>query len=80
VSRRFKVLEREAGVPVNKLHEGGRHIANSLGHDAGIDPKIRQRTLGHATAEMTSHYTHPEEQAYRQAAEDVATLVERAGS
>jgi hypothetical protein len=28
---------------------------------------------------MTSHYTHPEEQAYRRAADDVASLVERAG-
>jgi hypothetical protein len=46
VSRRFKVLEREAGVPVIKLHEGGRHTANSLGHDAGVDPEIRQRTPG----------------------------------
>jgi hypothetical protein len=41
-----------------------------------VDPEIRQRTLGHATAGMTSHYTRPEAAAYRQAAEDVEAYVE----
>ena len=45
VSRRFKALSGQAGVPVIKLHEGGRHTASSLGHDAGVDPEIRQRAL-----------------------------------
>lgn len=81
VSRRFRELAKAAGVPVIKLHKGGRHTASSLGHDAKVDPEIRQRThIKHATAEMTSHYTHPEAAAYRQAAEDVAKLVEGAGS
>jgi integrase len=57
---------------VIKLHEGGRHTASSLGHDAQVDPEIRRRTLGHADADMTSHYTYPEAAAFRQAAEDVA--------
>lgn len=80
VSRRFRELAKAAGVPVIKLYEGGRHTASSLGHDAKVDPEIRRWTLGHADAEMTSHYTHPEAAAYRQAAEDVAKLVEGAGS
>jgi integrase len=59
VSRRFKAAAKAAGVPVIKLHEGGRHTASSLGDDAGVDSGIRQRTLGHASPEMTAHYTHP---------------------
>jgi len=73
------VLAAEAGVPVIKLHEG-RHSAASLARDAEVDPEIRRRTLGHADAAMTSHYTHIEAQAHRDAAEAVASLVEGAGS
>jgi integrase len=80
VSRRFKAIAKAAGLPVIKLHEGGRHTANSLGFDAKVDPEIRQRTLGHSTPEMTSRYTHPEAEAYRQAAENVEAYVEGAGS
>jgi integrase len=79
VSRRFKALARAAGLPVIKLHEG-RHSAASLARDAAVDPEIRRKTLGHADAAMTSHYTHIEAQAHRAAAEAVAKLVEGAGS
>jgi integrase len=58
-----------------RLHDG-RHSAASLAHDAAVDPEIRRRTLGHANAAMTSHYTHPEAAAYRAAAEAVAALVD----
>jgi hypothetical protein len=34
--------------------------------------------LGHTNPGMTSHYTHPEQSRYRQAAEDVAGYVEQA--
>ncbi len=80
MSRRFKAIAKAAGVPVIKLHEGTRHTANSLGDDAGVDQEIRQRTGGWATREMTSHYNHPEAARFRQAAEDVAAYVGRAGS
>jgi integrase len=79
VSRRFKALARAGGLPVIKLHEG-RHSAASLARDAAVDPEIRRKTLGHADAAMTSHYTHIEAQAHRAAAEAVAKLVEGAGS
>jgi integrase len=79
VSRRFKKIATIAGLPVIKLHEG-RHSAASLARDAEVDPEIRRRTLGHADAAMTSHYTHIEAAAHRAAAEAVATLVEGAGS
>jgi hypothetical protein len=38
---------------------------------------IRRRTLGHADAAMTAHYTHIEAEAHKAAAEAVAKLVER---
>lgn len=77
VSRRFKALAAGAGVPVIKLHEG-RHSAASLARDAEVDPEIRRKTLGHADAAMTPHYTHIEAEAHRAAAEAVAALVEGA--
>lgn len=79
VSRRFKKIAGDAGLPVIKLHEG-RHSAASLARDAEVDPEIRRRTLGHADAAMTSHYTHIEAAAHRAAAEAVAALVNSAGS
>jgi integrase len=68
-----------AGLSVIKLHEG-RHSAASLARDAAVDPEIRRRTLGHADAAMTAHYTHIEAEAHKAAAEAVAKLVEGAAS
>ena len=79
VSRRFKRLAALAALPVIKLHEG-RHSAASLARDAAVDPEIRRRTLGHADAAMTAHYTHIEAEAHKAAAEAVAKLVEAASS
>jgi integrase len=79
VSRRFKQLATLAGLPVIKLHEG-RHSAASLARDAAVDPEIRRRTLGHADAAMTAHYTHIEAEAHRAAAEAVAKHVGSARS
>lgn len=79
VSRRFKALAAAAGVPVIKLHEG-RHTAASLARDAGVDAKIRQEQLGHATGAMTDHYTHVLADAHIEAAEAVARLAREAGA
>jgi integrase len=79
VTRRFKRLAALAGLPVIKLHEG-RHSAASLARDAAVDPEIRRRTLGHADAAMTAHYTHIEAEAHKAAAEAIAKLVESASS
>lgn len=79
MTRRFKRLSALAGLPEIKLHEG-RHTTASLARDAEVDPEIRRRTLGHADAAMTSHYTHPEAVAYTAAAEAVAKLVEGVAS
>jgi integrase len=77
VTRRFKPIARAAGLAVIKLHEG-RHSAASLTRDAAVDPEIRRKTLGHADAVMTSHYTHIETQTRLAAAEAVAALVDGA--
>jgi integrase len=77
VTRRFQRLAAVAGLPVIKLHEGC-HSAASLARDAAVDPEIRRRTLGHADAAMTSHYTRIEAEAHKAAAEAVAKLVEGA--
>jgi len=38
-------IAAQAGVPVIKLHEGGRHTGNSLMRDAGVDQEVRVRTF-----------------------------------
>jgi integrase len=78
VSKRFKVLAKAAGVPVVKLHEGGRHTAISLMDDAGMAPEMKMRESGHSDAKTSSRYTHPLDEAYLAAAEDVENLVEGA--
>ncbi|MDQ2874602.1 MAG: site-specific integrase [Actinomycetota bacterium] len=79
VSRRFKRLAAEAGVPVIKLHEGGRHTGNSLMRDAGVDQDIRMREVGHSDRSVNDRYTHVLEDAHFAAAEQVAELVRKAG-
>lgn len=73
-----RLLHRD-GDPAIKLHEG-RHSAASLARDAGVDAKIRQEQLGHATKAMTDHCTHVLAEAHLDAAEAVARLVGEAGS
>ena len=79
VSRRFKRLAAEAGVPVIKPHEGGRHIGNSPMRYAGVDQEIRMREVGHSDRDVNSRYTHILEDAHLAAAEQVAALVRKAG-
>jgi integrase len=80
VSKRFKKLAEQAGVPVITLHEGGRHTGNSLMQDAGVDQELRMREVGHAGKSVNDRYTHPLEQAHLAAAELTAALVRRARS
>jgi integrase len=80
VSRRFRRLADEAGVPVISLHEGGRHTGNSLMRDAGVDQEIRMRQVGHADREVNDRYTHVMVEAHLEAAEQVARLVREAGA
>jgi hypothetical protein len=79
VSRRFRQLAAQAGVPVITLHEGGRQTGVSLMHDAEVRDDIRMREAGHSDRAIHARYNHPLEQAHRQAAEQVAALVRQAG-
>ena len=75
VYRRFRRLAAEAGVPVIKLHEGGRHTHASMANDAGVNREITRQGMGHADAEMTSHYTHTQAAANRAAAEQIESYI-----
>ena len=79
VSKRFKKLAAQAGVPVIKLHEGGRHTGNSLMRDAGVDQEVRMREVGHAGKDINDRYTHVLIEAHLAAAEQTAALVRQAG-
>jgi integrase len=79
VSKRFRKLAAQAGVPVIKLHEGGRHTGNSPMRDAGVDQEVRMREVGHAGKDINDRYTHVLIEAHLAAAEQTATLVRRAG-
>jgi integrase len=78
ISRRFRRLSADAGVPVIKLHEA-RHSAISLMRDAGVDKTIRMREAGQSDAEVADRYTHVLIDAHLAAAEQVAALVRAAG-
>ena len=80
VSRRFKRLAVQAGLPQVKLHEGGRHTGNSLMYDAEVRQDIVMRQVGHASREISQRYNHPLRQAHLAAAAQVAGLVSKAGS
>lgn len=79
VSKKLKRLAAQAGVPVIKLHEGGRHTGNSLMYDAEVRPDITMRQVGHASKEMSQRYNHPLRQAHLAAAGQVSALVRKAG-
>jgi hypothetical protein len=79
VTRRFKRLAAEAGIPVLTLHEGGRHAGNSLMRDADVDQELRMREVGHSDKSVNDRCTRPLEEAHLAAAEQVAALVRKAG-
>lgn len=80
MTRRFKRLAGQAGVPVLTLHERGRHTGNSLMRDADVDQDIRMREIGHSDKSVNDRYTHILEEAHLAAAEQTAALVRKAGS
>ena len=79
VSKRFQRLAERAGLPKVKLHEGGRHTANSLMYDAEVREDIVMRQVGHASREISQRYNHPLRQAHLAAAAQVSALVRKAG-
>jgi integrase len=71
VTRHFKRLCEQAGVPVLTLHST-RHTAASLMLDAGVDPLVIQQILGHTRVAMTGHYARSGEELRRDAVERLA--------
>ena len=78
VSKRFKKLAAQAGVPVIKLHEGGRHTGNSLMRDAGVDQEVRMREVRHADNSDQRPVHARAEEAHLAAAEQTAALARKA--
>jgi integrase len=75
VSRRFRELALEAGLPVITLH-AGRHTAATLALEAGVDIKIVSEQLGHSTTRITQDlYQHVRLQLQVDSAEQVVALL-----
>ena len=77
VSRRFRELAKEAGLPVIKFH-AARHTAATLALEAGVDIKIVSEQLGHSTTRITQDlYQHVRHQVHVDSAEKVVDLLAR---
>lgn len=76
VTRRFKQLAAEAGLPVIRLHDG-RHSAATLALEAGASMKEIQGLMRHRTYTLTADtYTHVSQETRDATAERVAKLID----
>jgi integrase len=79
LTRMFKTLAAQAGLPPVRLHDL-RHGAASLALSAGVDLKVVQEMLGHSSIVLTADtYTSVLPDAAHSAAEKVAALIIKAG-
>ncbi|MFI1563910.1 tyrosine recombinase XerC [Streptomyces sp. NPDC020490] len=79
ISRRFRRLAKDAGLPPIRLHDL-RHEAATLALTAGTDLKVVQEMLGHSTITLTADtYTSVVPALSRAAAEAAVAIVPRAG-
>jgi integrase len=69
-ARFLKPAGKRAGCPWVSWHVL-RHTAATLAHGVGLSIEQRQKVLGHAGAEMTIRYTHPELEAVRKQLEQI---------
>jgi integrase len=75
ISRRFKEMSAEAGLPVIKFH-ATRHTAATLALQGGVETKIVSQQLGHSTTRITEDlYQHVSVQVQIGAAETVVALL-----
>lgn len=75
VSRRFKTLAVEAGLPPIKLHEG-RHTAATLRLEAGVEIKVVSEQMGHSKTAITQDlYQHVRRAMLDKATEAVVRLL-----
>ncbi|MCH5677966.1 site-specific integrase [Streptomyces gilvus] len=79
ISRRFRRLAKNAGLPPIRLHDL-RHEAATLALTAGTDIKVVQEMLGHSTITLTADtYTSVVPALSRAAAEAAVAIVPRSG-
>jgi integrase-like protein len=79
LTRHFRVLTKTAGLPPIRLHDL-RHGAATLALAAGVELKVVQDMMGHASIVLTADtYTSVLPEVARTAAEQVATLILNAG-
>jgi len=77
VSRRFRHISQQAGLPVIRFHDL-RHTSASLALAAGVAMKVVSDRLGHSTTGITADlYTHVSPAVSRDAAEAIAATVRR---
>jgi len=75
LTRRFRRLVKESGLPPVRLHDL-RHGAASLAHSAGADLKTIQEQLGHTSIVLTADtYTSVLTDKHHKTAEATARLV-----
>ncbi len=80
VSQRFNRLVARAGLPPIRLHDL-RHVAATVGLQAGIDIKVMQEQLGHSTSTLTRDtYQSVVEELHRDAADRTAQAMKRKNS
>ncbi len=76
VSRRFKKLAADLGLPVIRLHDL-RHTHATLALEVGVHPKIVSERLGHASIAITLDvYSHAIPHMQAEAADQIASLIE----
>jgi integrase len=77
VTQRFNRLVRRCGLPPIRLHDL-RHVAATVGLQAGIDIKVISEQLGHTTTTLTRDtYQSVVEELHRNAATAVAKAMKR---
>ncbi len=75
LTRMFRALSKQAGVPQIRLHDA-RHSCATLALSAGIHPKVVQQLLGHASWSTTMDlYTHRVPRLQREASGMIESLV-----
>lgn len=77
LGREFAGAIRAAGVPPVRLHDA-RHCAATMALAGGVDQRVVQAVLGHASGAMTASYTSVLPELTRTAAEAVTALIPRA--